>query len=86
MAHAVSLSEDSIDDLLYAARAPDIDFLKESLTELSSHHQASELDIVAAAIDAQTGNGLAHYAAANGCMGKPSHSSRLQARPYSPLL
>lgn len=69
MSPSLTLSEESIDDLLYAARAPDLDFLKVSLAELSALHQASEVDIVAAAIDAQTGNGMAHYAAANGCVG-----------------
>jgi len=69
MTSALSLTEESIDDLLYAARAPDLDFLKECLTELSTTHKVSEFAIVGAAIDAQTGNGPAHYAAANGCMG-----------------
>lgn len=62
----LSLSEDTIDDLIYLARANELDDLKESLSNLSTTHSCPASAILAAAIDSSSGNTLLHYAAANG--------------------
>ncbi|KAL9064611.1 MAG: hypothetical protein Q9157_007770 [Trypethelium eluteriae] len=61
-----SLSEDDIDDLLYFARTNDTSELSTLLTSLSSQHACSQSDILLAARDPESGNTVAHYAAANG--------------------
>lgn len=62
----ITLHEDDIDALLYFSRAGDLADLQEALTTLSSTHQTSEIYILAAAVDPNTGNTPLHYACANG--------------------
>ena len=60
-----TLSEDDIDDLLYFARTNDTSELETTLASLSSQHACAEADILTAARDPDSGNTVAHYAAAN---------------------
>lgn len=69
------LSPDTIDDLIYSARAGDLATLKEDLTSLAQEHSCGEAAIVSAAVDSApeseggTGSCLLHYPAANGNLG-----------------
>ncbi|KAF2841319.1 ankyrin [Patellaria atrata CBS 101060] len=60
------LTEDEIDDLLYLARINDTTDLSSLLTSLSQTHSLPPQTILEAAQDPETGNGVLHYAAANG--------------------
>ncbi|KAE8352751.1 hypothetical protein BDV28DRAFT_120423 [Aspergillus coremiiformis] len=68
----MTLSVEAIDDLIYDARAGDLDSLKSDLAALSTQHGCSQAWIVASAIDAEreeeggTGSCLLHFPAANG--------------------
>lgn len=69
------LSTETIDDLIYSARAGDLAALKEDLGTLSTQHSCSEGSIIASAIDSEpeseggTGACLLHFPAANGNLG-----------------
>ncbi|KAE8152503.1 ankyrin repeat-containing domain protein [Aspergillus avenaceus] len=69
---SIQLPVDSIDDLIYDARAGDLEALKSDLAALSTAHSSSEASIIASAIDASpaeeggTGSCLLHFPAANG--------------------
>ena len=72
----ISLSEEQIDDLLYLARTNES---SELLSELAVIKEAqmttegtltSEVGILLAAVDPETGNNVLHMAAANGHTGK----------------
>ena len=66
----IRLSEDSIDDVLYFARAGETDDLVETLKELKAQHEgASEEDLLLAAVDEESGNTALHMSAANGHTG-----------------
>ena len=69
MSQPLRLSEDTIDDLLYYSRVADADALHATLDEASKEHAAPPHDILAAAVDATTGNSALHMAAANGHTG-----------------
>lgn len=68
----VTLTVDAIDDLIYDARAGDLDALKSDLAALSTQHSCPQAWIVASAIDSEpeeeggTGSCLLHFPAANG--------------------
>lgn len=65
-----NLSEDEIDDLLYFARTgekEDFNTLKE---ELCKREKITAVELLEAARDEQSGNGVLHMAAANGYHGK----------------
>ena len=64
-----SLSEDTIDDLLYFSRTADADALQATLNGVSKDLAAPPHDILAAAVDAESGNTALHMAAANGHTG-----------------
>ncbi|KAI9045399.1 uncharacterized protein KD926_008826 [Aspergillus affinis] len=63
---------DTIDDLIYDARAGDLDSLKTTISELSASLQCTPAQVIAATVDAApeaeggTGCCLLHYPAANG--------------------
>ncbi|KAH8423581.1 ankyrin repeat-containing protein [Aspergillus melleus] len=67
-----TIPADTIDDLIYDARAGDLDSLKTTISELSASLQCTPAQIVAATVDAApeaeggTGCCLLHYPAANG--------------------
>ncbi len=73
------LSEDDIDDLLYSARAGDLEDLRTTLTQLAKTTNAPQLEILTAAVDSSSGNGVLHMASANGHTGTsvlhPSYES-----------
>jgi hypothetical protein len=62
----VSLDEDSVDEILYLARANEASELSAFLDALSTQTQHSKVQLLAAAVDPYTKNTALHYAAANG--------------------
>lgn len=69
--NSLTLNTDSVDDLIYACRTNDIDDLRQCVSQLASHHDVSEANIISSAIDVDSdGLGsracLLHYPAANG--------------------
>lgn len=71
----VALSFDAIEDLIYSARAGDIEALKEDVTKLSQENNCFLAAIIESAIDIAdeaeggTGGCLLHWPAANGNIG-----------------
>jgi hypothetical protein len=71
----VALSFEAIDDLIYDARAGDLEALKADIAALASQHSCPESHIVASAIDMEdeseggTGSCVLHFPAANGNIG-----------------
>ncbi|KAI9822399.1 MAG: hypothetical protein M1827_000118 [Pycnora praestabilis] len=62
-----SPTEDEIDDLLYFARAGETQDLGTTLRDLAqTKYRCSEYDLLAAAVDPESGNGILHMTAANG--------------------
>ncbi|KAF2087570.1 hypothetical protein K490DRAFT_14110, partial [Saccharata proteae CBS 121410] len=60
------LTPDEIDDLLYLSRTNSTADLSAYLSSLSAAYAVPIDAVVLAAVDPETGNGLLHYAAANG--------------------
>ena len=60
------LDEDSIDEVLYLARANEAAELDSFLSELAAQTKRSKTDLLTAAIDPYSKNSALHYAAANG--------------------
>lgn len=71
----IALSFEAIDDLIYDARAGDLDALNTDITNLASQHNCAEAQIVASAIDMEdeseggSGSCVLHFPAANGNIG-----------------
>jgi hypothetical protein len=71
----ITLSAEAIDDLIYDARAGDLEALNEDVANLASQHSCDESQIVASAIDlaeqSEGGSGscVLHFPAANGNIG-----------------
>lgn len=71
----VELSFEAIDDLIYDARAGDLEALKVDIATLASQHGCPESHIVASAIEMEaeseggTGSCVLHFPAANGNIG-----------------
>lgn len=71
----VSLPFEAVDDLIYDARAGDLESLKADITKFSQEYDCSPADIIKAAIDTEdeseggTGSCLLHWPAANGNAG-----------------
>jgi hypothetical protein len=66
---SVNLDEDSIDEILYLARANETDELEGFLSELSNQTKLSKAELIDAAVDPHSKNSALHYAAANGHIG-----------------
>ena len=72
----IALSPEAVDDLIYDARAGDLEALKSDITNLASQHGCAESQIVASAIDLEdeseggTGSCVLHFPAANGNIGE----------------
>ena len=72
---SLKLPTETIDDLIYSARAGDLAALKEDLSTLSTQTSSSEGAVIASAIDSEpeaeggTGACLLHFPAANGNLG-----------------
>ncbi|KAI9702155.1 MAG: hypothetical protein M1820_006237 [Bogoriella megaspora] len=64
--HAHVLSDDEIDDILYFTRTNDASELDSSLSSLAHEQKCSKAEILVAARDPESGNTVAHFAAANG--------------------
>ncbi|KAF7527224.1 hypothetical protein PCG10_003051 [Penicillium crustosum] len=68
----IALSADAVDDLIYDARAGDLEALNEDIANLAGQHGCNESQIVASAIDmadeSEGGSGscVLHFPAANG--------------------
>lgn len=71
----IALSAEAVDDLIYDARAGDLEALNEDIANLVSQHSCNESQIVASAIDmadeSEGGSGscILHFPAANGNSG-----------------
>jgi len=66
---APKLSEDEIDDLLYFSRIGDKAEFNTLKDELCKRESLSEVQLLEAAKDEESGNGILHMAAANGYSG-----------------
>jgi hypothetical protein len=60
------LDEDTVDEILYLARANEAADLASYLSELSAETKRPNAELLAEAIDPYSKNGALHYAAANG--------------------
>lgn len=79
----IALSVEAIDDLIYDARAGDLDALHTDIANLASQHNCPEAQIIASAIDMEdeseggSGSCVLHFPAANGnigtCLALPHH-------------
>lgn len=65
------LGEDSVDEVLYLARANEASELEQFLTTLSTQVSKPKDQILAEAADPYSQNTALHYAAANGHIGIP---------------
>jgi predicted DNA-binding protein len=63
------LDEDSVDEVLYLARANEASELEQFLTTLSTQVSRPKDQILAEAVDPYSQNTALHYAAANGHIG-----------------
>lgn len=83
----VALSFEAIDDLIYDARAGDLEALNTDITTLASQHSCPESHIIASAIDMEdeseggTGSCVLHFPAANGNSGMSRHPTVLSNIP-----
>lgn len=74
----IALSAESIDDLIYDARAGDLEALTTDIASLTAQHNCAEALIVASAIDMEeeseggSGSCVLHFPAANGNIGRIS--------------
>ena len=64
-----NLTEDQLDDLLYFARAGELDDLRSTIHDLSSSLPLAPAGVLAAAVDPDSGNTILHMASANGHVG-----------------
>jgi hypothetical protein len=68
---SITLSEEQTDDLLYFARAGEIEDFSQTLAELRAATSACGPDILVAARDEFSKNNVLHMTAGNGHLGKP---------------
>lgn len=64
-----NFDEDSVDEILYLARANEASELEQFLTTLSTQISKPKVQIIAEAVDSYSKNTALHYAAANGHIG-----------------
>jgi hypothetical protein len=69
---APKLSEDEIDDLVYFARTGESSDFRSTIDALCSREGCALAAVLDAAVDADSGNGALHMAAANGHTGRRS--------------
>ncbi|CAO1605987.1 ankyrin repeat-containing protein [Xanthoria calcicola] len=79
-----TISADEIDDLLFLARTNDLHDLKAGIEAIARIHRTSSANVILATIDPDSGNGLLHYASANGCLDILQHLLPSSSTP-SPL-
>ncbi|OBT78616.1 hypothetical protein VF21_02364 [Pseudogymnoascus sp. 05NY08] len=63
---APTLSEDETDDLIYFARAGELADFREQIEVLCKREGCEVEEVLAVAVDGESGNGVLHMAAANG--------------------
>ncbi len=86
---APALSEDEIDDLLYFGRTGDKEEYETLKNELCKRENLNVAELLIAARDEASGNGILHMAAANGHHGisiHPSSSAHTYIHTYNPKL
>jgi hypothetical protein len=71
MADSLPLTEDEIDDILYCARANELEELRECVNITTKRFDTEPWKVISEAVDPNTGNCALHYAAANGLLGMP---------------
>jgi len=70
MAPPIPLTDYETDDLLYSARLGDVAALQEDIATFCDRHGGcSAAEVLQSAVDAASGNGVAHFAGANGHVG-----------------
>ncbi|KAL9620923.1 MAG: hypothetical protein Q9160_004576 [Pyrenula sp. 1 TL-2023] len=87
----ITLSPDSLEDLIYFSRASDLPSLREALTLLSATYSTTQTQVLLSAYDPASENTLLHYPSANGSIEVlnyllslvPPPSSHIQAAPAS---
>jgi hypothetical protein len=79
-----NLSEDEIDDLLYFARTGDKVEFNTLKDELRKRESVSEGQLLEAAREEESGNGILHMAAANGHSGAVPNFSLSIPLPHPP--
>jgi hypothetical protein len=67
-----AMNEDIVDEILYLARANEVDELSTYLADVSAQAKQSKAELVATAADSHSKNTALHYAAANGHVGTKS--------------
>lgn len=67
---SLNLTPDEIDDVLYFTRVNDAADLTSTVAELAQKYACQPKDVLDAAVDQESGNGVLHYCAANGLAGK----------------
>jgi hypothetical protein len=70
MSSLPSLTEDEIDDILYCARANELDELRNCVDAVTKRLGTQPAVVIGEAVDTYSGNCALHYAAANGLLGK----------------
>ena len=70
MASQLVIPEDTVDDILYFSRTADIEALQSTLNDISKELAVPPHDILAAAINSDSGNNALHMAVANGHSGE----------------
>lgn len=78
---APNLSEDELDDLIYCARVGELSEFCGDIEGLCTREKCSLVDILESAVDAESGNGALHMAAANGHSGIYSSVSHALSTP-----
>lgn len=71
------ITENEIDEILYFARANEIQELKAFIPTLFPKYGTQPAWILSQAVDAETGNSALHYAGANGHVGMSSSSGEM---------
>lgn len=61
-----SLPQDTVDDLIYLARAGELEGLRTTIESSATEHKCAVSDILSSCLDFASGNSLLHYPAANG--------------------
>lgn len=82
-----SLNEDTIDDLIYLARAGELEELKSTISSLATEKKCLGSEVLSATVDTASGNSLLHYPAANGNVEVIQHLlSLLPPSPSTPTV
>ena len=75
-----TLTADEIDDVLYFTRVNEVADLQSTIAELAQKYTCQPQDVVAAAVDPESGNSALHYCAANGLAGTGTFTPTLPSK------